>query len=110
MDLKASAVLLRNDCSNQNHWLGITLEGRDGPAAAIGATVVIYQGDKKAVYINEWATTYLSNSDPRLHIGLGKNPRIDRLEIFWSDGTVEAYPGPAPDRYITFRQNYGIIE
>ena len=110
VDLKASAVLLRNDCSNQNHWLGITLEGRDGPAAAIGATVVIYQGDKKAVYINEWATTYLSNSDPRLHIGLGKNPRIDRLEIFWSDGTVEAYPGPAPDRYITFRQNYGIIE
>jgi len=110
VDLKANAVLLRNDCSNQNHWLGITLEGRNGPAAAVGATVVIYQGDKRAVFINQWATTYLSNSDPRLHIGLGKDPRIDRLEIYWSDGTVEAYPGPATDRYITFRQDYGIIE
>ena len=56
------------------------------------------------------ATTYLSNSDPRLHIGLGNNPRIDRLEIIWSDGTHEVYPGPAADRYITFRQDYGIVQ
>jgi enediyne biosynthesis protein E4 len=110
VDLKANAVLLRNDCNNDNHWLGLTLEGKNGPAAAIGATVVILQGEKRAVYINQWTTTYLSNSDPRLHIGLGSNPEIDRLEILWSDGSREVYPGPTADRYITFRQGYGIIE
>ncbi|MCK4880863.1 MAG: CRTAC1 family protein [Bacteroidales bacterium] len=110
VDLKANAVLLRNNCNNQNHWIGLTLEGKNGPAAAIGATVVVHQGEKRAVYINQWTTTYLSNSDPRLHIGLGGNPEIDRLEINWSDGTREVYPGPAPDRYITFRQGYGIVE
>jgi enediyne biosynthesis protein E4 len=110
VDLKATAALLRNDCNNQNHWLGLTLEGKNGPAAAIGATVVIQQGERRAVYVNQWTTSYLSNSDPRLHIGLGKEPEIDRLEIIWSDGSREIYPGPAPDRYITFHQGYGIVE
>jgi hypothetical protein len=110
VDLKANAVLLRNNCNNQNHWIGLTLEGKDGPSAAIGATVVVHQGEKRSVYINQWTTTYLSNSDPRLHIGLGKIPEIDHLEILWSDGTREVYPGPGSDRYITFRQGYGIVE
>jgi enediyne biosynthesis protein E4 len=110
VDLKANAVLLRNNCNNQNHWIGLTLEGKNGPAAAIGATVVIDQGEKRSVYVNQWTSTYLSNSDPRLHIGLGKNSQIDRLEINWSDGTREVYPGPSPDRYLTLRQGYGIVE
>lgn len=110
VDLKATAVLLRNNCNNQNHWLGLTLEGKNGAAAAIGATVVVHQGEKKAIYINQWTSTYLSNSDPRLHIGLGKNPKIDSLEINWSDGTREIYRGPEPDHYLTFRQGYGLVE
>jgi len=110
VDLKATSVLLRNDCNNQNHWLGLTLEGKKGAAAAIGATVVVYQGERKAVHINHWTRTYLSNSDPRIHIGLGKNPEIDSLEINWSDGTRETYRGPEPDQYLTFRQGTGLVE
>lgn len=110
VDLKANAVLLRNNCNNGNHWLGLTLEGRNGAATAIGATVVIYQEGDSSVYINQWTTTYLTNSDPRLHMGLGKIPVIDSLEINWSDGTREVYPGPDPDQYITIRQDYGIVD
>jgi enediyne biosynthesis protein E4 len=110
VDLRANAVLLKNNCNNNNHWLGLSLEGKQGPATAIGASVIVHQGEKRALFINQWTTTYLSNSDPRLHIGLGENPVIDRLEIRWSDGSREVYPGPAPDQYITFRQGYGIIE
>lgn len=110
VDLKANAVLLRNDCNNGNHWLGLSLEGKNGAAAAIGATVVLYRQGKASVYINQWTLTYLSNSDPRLHMGLGKNPVIDSLEITWSDGAREVYPGPTPDRYLTYRQGYGLVE
>ena len=110
VDLKARSVLLRNNCNNGNHWLGLTLQGRDGPASAIGATVVVHGKNRSAVFVNQWTTTYLSNSDPRLHIGLGKNPLIDRLEIIWSDGSREVYPGPAVDQYLTFRQGYGIVD
>lgn len=110
VDLKARSVVLRNNCNNGNHWLGLTLEGRDGPASAIGANVVVHRKNMSAVFVNQWTTTYLSNNDPRLHIGLGKDPHIERIEIIWSDGTREVYPGPSIDQYITFRQGYGIVD
>jgi hypothetical protein len=110
VDLEANAVLLRNNCNNGNHWLGLSLKGENGAASAVGATVILHREGKESVFINQWTSTYLSNSDPRLHIGLGKNPLIDSLEINWSDGTREVYPGPTPDRYLTFRQGYGPVE
>jgi enediyne biosynthesis protein E4 len=81
VDKEGTPVLLRNDGGNRNHWLGITLLGRNGPASAIAAKVTVTTGGKKSVYINQWTTSYLSNNDPRLHIGLGSNKIIDQLEI-----------------------------
>ena len=110
VDLKARSVLLRNNCRNGNHWLGLSLEGRDGPAAAIGAAVLVHRKNSSAIFVNQSGNTYLSFNDPRLHIGLGKDPHIERIEILWSDGTREVYPGPAADQYLTFRQGYGIVD
>jgi len=53
------------------------LKGKDGPAAAISAKVVI-QSDKTAVMVNQFATVTFSNSDPRLHIGLGEQKQVDQ--------------------------------
>jgi hypothetical protein len=108
LDLEATPALLRNDLNNGNHWLGITLEGSKGPAAAIGATVVVHTGGRRMVFINQWATTYLSNSDPRMHIGLGNRDAIDRVEVTWSDGTAEFFHIPQVDRYITLKQGTGM--
>lgn len=108
VDKQATMALLRNDGGNLNHWLGVTLKGRNGPAAAISAKVTVTAGDMKQVLINQWATGYLSSNDPRLHIGLGKNKKIDLLEIKWSDGEVETYKNIDADRYITIIQGAGI--
>ncbi len=110
VDLKATAALLRNDLHNNNHWLGLSLEGRNGPASAIGATVTVHTGNQKRVFVNQWTTTYLSGSDPRMHIGLGSTAVIDSLEITWSDGIREVWPGPGTDRYCTVRQGVGIVD
>ncbi len=109
VDTEATAALLRNDGGNNNHWLGLTLKGINGPASAVGAKVIATAGNKKQVLINQWATSYLSNNDPRLHIGLGRQNQIDLLEIFWSDGKKEAYKNIACDRYITIQQEKGIL-
>ncbi len=109
VDLKATAVLLRNDGGNANHWLGLTLKGKNGPASAISAKVIVTAGGKKQVLVNQWATSYLSNNDPRLHIGLGKERQIDIMEIYWSDGDKEVYKNIAADRYVTILQGKGII-
>ncbi len=83
--------LFRNDGGNTNNWLGITLKGSNGPSAAIGAKVVVTAGGERQVFVNQWATSYLSNNDPRMHVGLGKKKSVDLLEITWSDGKKETY-------------------
>lgn len=109
VDLQATATLLRNDGGNRNHWLGLKLLGKNGPASAIGAKVIVHSGDKKQVLVNQWATTYLSYNDPRVHIGLGQQKHVDKIEIIWSDGTSEIYHNPDIDRYLTIVQGTGIM-
>ena len=109
VDLKGTPALLRNDGGNSNNWIGISLIGEKGPASAIAARVVITAGSKKQVLINQWATSYLSNNDPRLHAGLGKANMVDNIEIYWTDGKKENYTNIKPDRYITIQEGKGII-
>jgi len=108
VDLQATATLLRNDGANSNHWLGLKLIGENGPASAIGARIIVKIGNEKRVYINQWSTSYLSNNDSRVHIGLGQHKQIDQIEIFWSDGRKETYNNPPIDRYLTIKQGTGI--
>ncbi|MCK4747234.1 MAG: CRTAC1 family protein, partial [Bacteroidales bacterium] len=109
IDLQATATLLRNDGGNSNHWLGLKLVGKNGPASAIGARVVVTSGTKEQVLINQWATSYLSNHDPRLHIGLGSYEYIDQIDIIWSNGNKEIYSNPPVDRYLTIIEGTGIL-
>ena len=110
VDLEATPALLRNEGGNRNHWLGITLKSPKGPAPVISARITVSAGQLKQVLINQWATGYLSNNDPRLHIGMGKEKKIDMLEIAWSDGVKEVYRDIKADRYITILQGEGVVE
>jgi len=109
VDKQATAALLRNDGGNDNNWLGLTLKGGKGPASAIGAKVTVTAGGRKQVLVNQWATSYLSNNDPRLHVGLGKEKTVEQLEIKWSDGKKEVYRNIACNRYITIVQGKGLV-
>jgi hypothetical protein len=108
IDLQASASLLKNNNATRNHWLGITLEGKDGPWTAIGAKVVAHIGQRKIVQVNQPANAYLSYNDPRIHVGLGEARHIDLLEIQWMDGSKDLIEKVIPDRYITIVQGKGI--
>lgn len=108
VDLQATSALLKNNSDNGNNWLGLMLKGKNGPASAIGAKVTVIIGGKKRVFVNQWTTGYLSNSDPRMHIGLGKQKVIDQLEINWSDGEKEVFKNISSNRYHTIIQGNGV--
>ena len=108
IDLQADPVLLRNDAGPGNHWLGLKLVGRTGPASAIGARINVLTGQIKQVHINQCATSYLTSHDPRVFIGLGPHDHVDQLEILWSNGTAEVFIDPPVDRYITITEGKGI--
>jgi hypothetical protein len=108
VDLQETAALLRNDGGNMNHWIGIALEGKDGVISAVGARVTIFTGMKRQVFINQWATGYLSNSDPRILIGIDHAPIIDTIEVIWNNGNKEVFNNIKADRYIKIREGKGI--
>ena len=109
VDLQASPSLLRNESGKENHWLGITLTGDLGLSSGLGAYVTLEADGKKQVGVNQWSMGYLSNNDPRMHFGLGKAQKIDRLLVNWPDGTEQSFEDLETDQYITIDKNKGVL-
>jgi hypothetical protein len=99
---------LKNEGGNENHWLGLTMIGTRSPGSALGAKVTVNYGGDRQVLINQPANAYLSYFDPRLHVGLGQNAKIDRLEIIWPDGSKDIINNIKADQYLTIVQGIGI--
>lgn len=110
LDKIGTPSLLKNNGLNKNHWLGLTLKAKEGSAKTIAAKVTVIAGGKRQVFINQWGTSYLSNNDFRIHIGLGNQKQINQLEINWSDGKKEVYKNISANRYITVLKGKGILK
>ena len=109
VDLEATPALLRNESGKENHWLGLTLTGPLGLSSGLGALVTMEAGGTKQVAVNQWSMGYLSNNDPRVHLGLGRAEKIDRLVVSWPDGSQQSFEDLEIDKYITIDKNKGIL-
>ncbi len=88
MVLNGPAKLLRNDGGNARHWLKVTPKLADTGTDALGTQVTVIVGGVKLVQEVTGVCGYLSQSDPRLHFGLGDAARADLVELRWPDGEV----------------------
>ena len=48
--------------------------------------------------------SYLSQSDLRLHFGLGSAAKVDKVEIAWPGGRVQVESGIVGDRVVSVRE------
>ena len=99
--------LLRNDVSGDYHWLKAKLVGTKSNRSAIGARVRLTAGGLTQIGEVRSGGSYLSQSDLRLHFGLGSARSIERLEIRWPSGgrQVEQVEKDLPvNRVITIRE------
>jgi hypothetical protein len=48
--------------------------------------------------------SYLSQNDLRLHFGLADVPRIDKVEVFWPNGSTQVFQDVAADRFYHLKQ------
>lgn len=77
------------------------------PAAC--ARVGLLRGDGSVVWRRARTDgSYLSGSDPRVHIGLGATSQFQALIVEWPDGSRETWAGPRPDRILFLRQHTGV--
>jgi len=103
VDSEGSPLLLQNQ-SHVGHWLEVSLIGVKSNRDGLGATVTVKGGDKLVHRQCTAAGSYLSSSDRRVHLGLGKMTLIDQLTIDWPSGRRDTYRNVVPDRIITLRE------
>ncbi len=91
--------LLRNDSPVEN-WLRVELQGTKCNRNGYGAVVRIRAKGLAVTRVAKAASSYLSQSDPRLLFGLGQASTVDSLEIQWPNGRVETLVPEGTNRTI----------
>jgi enediyne biosynthesis protein E4 len=103
-------LLLRNNVRNDNHWVGLRLQGATCNRDAIGALISWSAGGVKRTRLKTSGGSYLSSHDPREVLGLGKATKLEWLEIKWPapSGKVERITDVPVDKYITITEGKGL--
>ncbi|MEE4379178.1 MAG: CRTAC1 family protein, partial [Candidatus Competibacteraceae bacterium] len=95
--------LLENRRSDDNHWLGIVLQGPAANRFAIGAQVTLRAGQRKQVREVRSGGSFLAQPDLRLHFGLARYHGPVEVEIRWPDGHRQITKTDELDRYWLIR-------
>ncbi len=90
--------LWRNNQPSDHHWLQLVLEGRTSNRDAIGARLWLHAGGETQVSFVNGGNGFASQSSRRVHFGLGKAAKIDRLEVAWPSGKKQTFTGLSTDR------------
>ncbi len=96
--------LYRTTVVPANHWITFDLEGRRSNRSAIGAEVRLYWAGMEQVQQVTAGSGFAAENDRRLHFGLGRNTRVDRVVIRWPSGQVQTIVAPAIDTFHKVRE------
>jgi hypothetical protein len=107
--------LVRNDLSVKNNWIKVrtigTRSNRSGIGARLRCVAQIPGESKPHQQIDEVRSGggYISQSDLRVHFGLGKAEKVDLLEIRWPSGLLETVKDIKVNQLIYVKEGEGIV-
>ena len=104
VDSEGTPLLLKNESAPVGHWLSLKLVGTKSNRDGIGALVTVTAGGLTQTRLCHTDGSYLSASDVRVHVGLGKAARVERLRIRWPSGQVDVLSHVETDRFLTVRE------
>lgn len=102
--------LLHNVGGNKQNWIKIKLVGTKCNRTAIGARVRVVTGTHAQIDEVHSGGSVMSQSDLRLHFGLGREEAVDLIEVKWpTTQAVERFTGIKANQILTIREGSGII-
>jgi enediyne biosynthesis protein E4 len=107
--------LLRCDSTSGNNCIKVKLIGTKSNRSGIGARVICTStmpGEGKPFrQIDEVRSggSYLSQSDLRLHFGLGKAGKVEALEVRWPSGQMDIVKEVAANQCLYVKEGLGMI-
>ncbi len=102
--------LLHNDGGNRQNWIKIKLVGTQCNRTAIGARVRVVTGKHTQMDEVHSGTSVMSQSDLRLHFGLGAAETVDLIEVKWpTTQKIEHFTNVKANQILTIREGGGIV-
>jgi hypothetical protein len=103
--------LLRNDGGNRHNWIKIKLIGTKCNRTAIGARVLVTAGGPTRMDEVRSGGSIMSQSDLRLHFGLGQNKVVDRIDVRWpTTRHSETFTGVQANQIVTIKEGAGVVK
>lgn len=92
----------------QPAWISLKLIGVKSNRAAPGVVVPLEQGADKHEQEVRSGDGYISQSDLRLHFGIGKSRTAQKIVIRWPSGLVETLSDLPANHYYIVREENGV--
>lgn len=92
-NMNAPVSLLVNQVKSANHWIAFKTIGTKSNRDGIGAKIRVKADGRILVDEVRSGSSYDSNSDMRVHFGLGRNDKVDWVEVRWPSGLTEKFSG-----------------
>jgi hypothetical protein len=108
-NLEGEPMILQTQGGPRNHWVSFELEGSKGNRLALNARIRATAGDLVQLDQVQSGGSYLSQSDLRIHFGLGGHEKVDKLEVFWPSGKVETLTNVGADHFYLLKEGEGIL-
>ncbi len=108
-NLDGQPLLLRNPGVKGAHWVTFELGGAKSNRLALGARVTVRAGGMVQTDEVRSGGSYLSQSDLRVHFGLGAATKVDEVEVRWPTGKVEIMKGLEVDRMYAVLEGEGLV-
>ena len=102
-NINSPCFIYRNNENKKtgNHYLKISFKGEGKNLFGTGAWVNLFYGNQKQVLQNIPVRSFQSCVDNKLIFGLGKETKIDSLQITWPNLMQQVIYNVAPDKEIT---------
>ena len=108
-DLEGTPMILKNHGVEGRHWVSFELSGTKSNRLAIGARLKIAAGGITQTDEIHSGGSYLSQSDFRVHFGLGSATKVESLEIHWPSGATDFIKDLAADKFYAVLEGRGVV-
>jgi hypothetical protein len=106
-NMNETPSVYRNTAAVGN-FITLQLTGTKSNRAALGAAVTLEQGSDQREQEVRSGGGFISQSDLRLHFGLGKAARAEKIVIHWPSGLVETLKDLPANQYYVVREGSGV--
>jgi hypothetical protein len=100
----AEPYLYRNSQTTGNHWVQFLLEGTKSNRTAVGAQVRVTAGGRTLLGFVNGGNGFGAQSMSRVHFGLGRDDKIEKVEIRWPSGLKQNPDPPGVDHIYKIRE------